>query len=149
MKKICTVLIAIMVLTMSACGKKEINIDVDELSQKLVDEVDFEDELTQVDDMAVENLYGIDNAVNQMVYVSSGATAEEVAIFEFENADDTKTGKTAALKRIEDQKDSFEFYIPEEVKRLDNAYVTEVGNYVIVCVAEGDDAETIIDEYIK
>ena len=149
MKKVLIAVVAIMVLAMSACGKKEVKVDVEELSQKLVDEVSFEDELTQVDDMAIENLYGIDNAVNQRVYVSSGATAEEIAIFEFENTEDAKTGKTAALKRIEDQKDSFEFYIPEEVKRLDNAYVKEVGNYVIVCVAEGDDAETIIDEYIK
>ena len=49
--------------------------------------------------------------------------------------------------RIETQKASFKNYVPEELKRLDNAFVVRKGNYVYLSVsADPDKAKSIIEE---
>ena len=136
-------------LTLSACSKQEITIDIKELSDSLLQNVTFSDELTQIDEKVVESLYNIDNAINEYVYISSGATADEIAVFEFENADDAKKALENARDRISKQREDYETYIPAEVKKIDNAIVKNSGRYLIVCVSDGDEAAKIIDDYIN
>lgn len=150
MKKIRFILIMLAVtLTLSACSKQEITIDIKELSDSLLQNVTFSDELTQIDEKVVESLYNIDNAINEYVYISSGATADEIAVFEFENADDAKKALENARDRISKQREDYETYIPAEVKKIDNAIVKNSGRYLIVCVSDGDEAAKIIDDYIN
>lgn len=104
--------------TESQTGKQA---DAGEIGKKLAEALAFEDELTLADEDMAGMLYGIDTAVQSSVYISSGATAEEIAVFEFETEEDCKEAVSLAEQRIEDQKEAFASYVPKEVKRLDGA----------------------------
>ena len=53
-------------------------------------------------------------------------------------------GLKKAQERIASQKEAFAAYIPKEVKKLDDAVVEQFGQYVVVCVSNSREAETII-----
>ena len=108
--------------------------DAGEIGKKLAEALTFEDELTLADEDMAEMLYGIDTAVQSSVYISSGATAEEIAVFEFETEEDCKEAVALAEQRLEDQKEAFASYVPKEVKRLDGAVVKQYGRFLAVCV---------------
>lgn len=144
--------IFILTLMISGCSGQadKIQIDTKAMVDDLLEKVEFDDELNAVDDeTTIKTLYNIDNAVESYVYISSGATAEEIAVFKFENKKAAEEGQKKALERIFAQKENFATYIPEEVKKLDNAAVKQAGNYVVICVSDSDEAEKIITEYMK
>ena len=57
-----------------------------------------------------------------------------------------------ALAKIEQyiaaRKDSFANYIPGEVARLDNAVIRQSGEYLALCVSEGNTSSDIISRYM-
>lgn len=149
MKKIiCLCAAAFIAIFSAACGGNQKDIEISKLAGDLLAEVDFSEELNPVDDKMVGRLYNIGETVDRYVYVGSGATAEEIAVFEFSNESEAQKGLEAAEQRIEDQKLSFESYVPAELDRLENAIVEQSGRYVVVCVAAGNKAEEVIDRYI-
>ena len=103
--------------------------------------------MNQADAATVEKLYGVSNAKEAVVYISSGATAEEIALFSFETQEEAKQAEELAEARIREQRESFESYVPEEVKKLDNAVILQSGNEVAVCVADGKAAKEILSKY--
>ncbi len=148
MKKITlTFTILILLLTLSACSQKEVSINIKDLSDHLLQQVAFEDELVQINQEKVALLYNIENAANEYVYVGSGATAEEIAVFEFNNTEDAKNALQAAKNRISQQKSDYATYNPKEIQKLEHAIVKNTGRYLIVCVSEGDTAKKMIGEY--
>lgn len=141
--------ILVTLFALTACGKKNISIDMTKLSEDLLAGVPFTDELTQVDEETVEYLYSIDNAVSEIVYIGSGATAEEIAVFQFASEEEAAQALPSVERRIADQKEGFESYIPLEVKRLENAVLEKQGCYIILCVSDGTEAEDIIHGYLQ
>lgn len=136
-------------LVLSSCSSQSKTIDAEKLSEDLLNNVTFQDELTLADDNTAKKLYNVEDFVNAYVYISSGATAEEIAVFEFKDEDNAKQALDNANTRISEQKDSFASYIPEEVKKLDNAVVKQTGCYLIVCVSDGSEAADTISQYVK
>ncbi len=152
MKKIKLIfLILFMCVAMVGCSKeKEVNqIDLGQLSDELLTKEEFEDKLNQIDDSMVKKLYNIDDYVEARVYIGSGATAEELALFEFRNEKDAKEGLELVLVRIANQKDDFSSYLPQEVSKLDHAMVKQWGKYVFVCVSNHNFSEEIILQYLQ
>lgn len=152
LKKIFLILLSVaMIATMIGCSAKEeiIDMDIDSLCNELLDKAEFEDELSAIDDAMIKKLYNIDDYVKAVVYISSGATAEEIAIFEFDSEVAAADGLEKAQVRVEDQKADFESYIPKEIPKLENAVIKQSGKYVIVCVSSGNQAEKIITQYIS
>ncbi|QUH30571.1 DUF4358 domain-containing protein [Vallitalea guaymasensis] len=135
--------------TLVGCGgkDKDITIDISALAGDLTSKIEFQDDLTKIEGNSIESIYQIDYAVSSEVYVSSGATAEEVAVFELKDETEADNAYKAAGERIDAQKQAFESYVPEEMEKLDNAVVKKVGKYVIVCVANDNTAEDIIGTY--
>ena len=119
MKKICCALLSLLTaaLLLTGCQEepKDVTIDVAALADALKAAVPFSDELAEPNDAALLNFYNIDETdiAAKKVYVSSGATAEEIAVFE--GTDEAAAGriKTAVDERIADQKSAFEDYNPE------------------------------------
>ena len=128
---------------------KEITIDIDKLSEDIIKNVDFEDEMNITDAETVKRLYNIDNAISEKVYLSSGATAEEVAIFEFASRENAKEAVEKVNERIENQKSSYSGYAPKEVKRLEDAILIQKDKYIVFCVTEDENAQKLISEYIE
>lgn len=129
---------------------KDITIDISKLAEDIMENIKFEDELNKVDNETANKLYDINNAVSQVVYMSSGATAEEMAIFEFKDEENCKIALEKANNRIEEQKQSFKDYMPKEMKKIEDAIVVSKNKYLIVCIADNkDDIEKILNKYIK
>ena len=152
------ILLIVSLVLLAACGNEEASgepLDVAACSQELLAAGVFTDELTQVETEVAIEYYGITQAdvKDAHVYLSTGATAEELAIF---TAKDTETAKNIAAgvqQRISNQKTAFEQYLPAEITKLDAAYVLEVSQggeeYMILCIADNiDEAKTIIAKYI-
>lgn len=151
MKKLIVLILAGMLLLLSACGApagtEDIQIGMEALANKLLESELFGETLNKVDDGIAEILYDIDGASAALVYVGSGAVADELALFELANETEAQSAISSAEARIAAQKDSFAAYIPEEVPKLDHAVMETYGRYLIVCVSGGDGASEIISEF--
>ena len=127
-------------------------VDVTKVADRLKNEIKYNDKLVEPEmDTVYDILYpGLakDKIKAMKVYVSSsGGTAEEIAAFEANDEDTAKEIETKLNERIENQKKSFENYVPEELKRLEGAFVVRKGNYVYLSVsADADKAKSIIEE---
>ena len=138
----------LLALSISACGGKTQAVDVDQLAGELLEQVGFEDELTELDESMVAALYGVENAQEQKVYLSGGATAEEVAVFRFATEEEAQAALAVLEQRLESRRTDFANYMPDEAARLDNAVLERSGCFVALCVSAGDTAKEIISSYL-
>ena len=80
------------------------------------------------------------------LYVGTGATAEEISVWQGKDANAAKNIQNAVNTRIENQKKSFVDYNPEEMPKLENPVVVAKGNYVVLCLSsDNDNAKQVID----
>jgi len=137
-----------LLLVLVSCGQADPvkNVDLAQLAEKLLAEAEFTDAMASIDAGTVTMLYGIDNAKEQQVYVGSGATPEEIALFSFTTEEDAEAGLELAKMRLQDQADAFADYNNWEMPKLDNAVVKRYGTYVVLCVSAGNEAEGILEE---
>ena len=152
-KKVYIVIIVILIILTGIFilrkANQKIVIDVNKLSENIIKNIKFEDEMNLTDAETVKRLYNIDNAILEKVYLSSGATAEEVAIFEFEDKENAKEAISKVDERIENQKSSYSGYAPKEVKRLEDAILIQKDKYIMFCVTGDQNAQKLILEYMK
>lgn len=154
MKKRIWIIIIIIILigavVIFSTKEKNVTIDINKLSDDIMQNIKFEDEMNKVDKKTTEKLYTINNAINQVVYMSSGATAEEIAIFEFENKEECKEAMENANKRIEEQKESFKDYMPKEMKKLEESIINTKDKYLMIFVTDNQNGvQKILNKYIK
>ncbi len=153
MKKIWIVILIIVVIGVIVVFTNEnkgITIDINELSKDIIENIEFEDELNKTDNETASKLYDINNFTSQSVYMSSGATSEEIAIFEFEDKEACKVALEKANKRIEEQKQNFKDYMPKEMKKLENAMIKNKNQYLIVCITNHpEEVGKILSKYLR
>ena len=145
-------LAAVLLLSLAGCGsseKKELSAQA--LADDLLKNANFTDSLNPLDAPVVPLLYGVDSSdyVNCVVYCGTGATAEEIAVFEA--ADEAAAGRilAAAKARVAAQIETYKDYGPEDARMLENSIVKQSGVFVIVAVcADGDSAAKVVDQYI-
>jgi hypothetical protein len=135
----------------SAKGSEAAAVDVTKVADRLLNEIKYDDKLAEPEAETIDIIYpGLpqDKIKAMKIYVSSsGGTAEEIAAFEANDEEAAKEIETKLNERVETQKASFKNYVPEELKRLENAFVIRKGNYVYLSVsADPDKAKSIIEE---
>ncbi|WP_313131959.1 DUF4358 domain-containing protein [Anaerocolumna sp.] len=137
-------------MAFTGCGKKEAkDIDVKATANSLLSEIKYEDQLSEVNYDIVYDMEDI-NITESVVYVSSGATAEEIAAIKCETKEDAAKVETALKERVEEQKESFENYVPEELDKLGKAVIVKSGNTVVLSVSNDDaKAKEIIEKASK
>lgn len=124
-------------------------IDAVALADSLAGTVPFVDQMTPLELDAAVNVYGIDSAAVSAgkAYVSTGATAEEVAVFTAADAGQVETVRAALEKRVEDQKVAYTNYQPQEMTKLSDPVIETRGDTVILCVSDDNSAAlSVIDE---
>lgn len=138
------------VLLMSACGNDAKKIDAAALAASLATDISYDDNLEQISDDDVSMYMDIPDGVESIVYMGSGSTAEEVAVFMAPDKDTAATVKDNVQTYLDDQSDSFQDYIPEESKRIGNAVLEQKNQYVILCVSgDSEGAREIIEKAFK
>lgn len=150
-KKVVGTIMLAAALFLSGCNSGSVSVDINTLATDLKDNGVYKDQLSEIDDTTGLTLYGIaaDDVKDCIVILGSGATAEEIAVFEAADSEAAAAIKTACENRIDTQEAACENYLPDEMPKLASAVVVESGNYVILCVSEDSEkANSIIDSYI-
>ena len=82
-------------------------------------------------------LYGIDQKDVQQgaAYVSTGATAEEIAVFSCTDDSAAQRVESALKQRVDSQKQSYVDYVPKEMTKLNDAVLIRRGNLVALCIS--------------
>lgn len=135
----------------SQTGSKTITAPTDEVAQKLMDSLSFEYPLNQLPEDAANRLYKLEGEIleEQAVYVGTGgALADEVSVWRVKDEKDAKTVQEAAEKRVENQKASFQDYVPEEMPKLEKAVIQVDGDTIILCVSsDPEKAKEVISSF--
>ncbi len=129
--------LAIMVMALAGCQEAQVQLDAAQAADAILSAVSFEDEMTAVDADMRDTLYGTSasDIANAKVYVSTGATAEEIAVFEA--VDEAAAGRIAEAvdKRLEQQRLDYEDYAPAEMPKLNDPALVKEGKYILLCVS--------------
>lgn len=152
MKKTYIIGIVAATIILGGCGSKNIEFNVSDLGNELATSVDYDDELMPLDiEMAsmLLNIADID-IVESAIYEGSGATAEEIIVLKCSSEQETAKAKKMMEERIEEQKESFEDYVPTEIPKLESAVIKTGGVYAVLSVSgDSDGAAKIVDRYLK
>lgn len=158
MKKIATLTIcAVMALSAAAltgCGDssdsskagssksaaKEEPKDISTVSDKLLNEITYKDQLTELNEDKIEGVTGVSKDLfkSAKVYRGSGATAEEIDCFEAVDEDAAKQIESALESYVEDLKARFKDYAPGEMDKLEKAVLVRDGKYVFLSISDDD-----------
>lgn len=122
-------------------------IDINNACDGIFGKIKFDDALAKLDPEAVKYRYGFESDIPAAVYAGSGATAEEVAVFDA-GSDEAGEALFDDMKTyIDEQIVSYRDYVPAEVARLEKAIIDREGRYVVVCVtADTENAKAAIGE---
>lgn len=97
-----------------------------------------DDTMTELSEDMIEATYGFapDMLEGAKIYMSSGSTANEVAVFSCKKEEDTKTIMDILGVRVKSREESYKEYNPKEAEKLKGAIIGSKGNYVILVVVE-------------
>lgn len=139
------VLAAAMVFALVGCTDSKEPFDVERDTQALLDGGAFSENLEEMDEVIFTRLYGLEEGTlsEGKVYGSTGATAEEVAIFEFSSEEAAKAAVTLCEERLSYLKESNVEYRPQEMPKLEKAMIRQIGNTVLFLVANDYEAECV------
>lgn len=124
---------------LAGCGSQGAkNVDAAKTADDLKSALSFRDELSEATQAVRDRTYGITGGdiVSGRLYLSSGATAEEIAVFEAKDDAAAERLLAAAKERVEAQKTAFEDYAPAEMAKLNSAVVERNGKIVALCIAD-------------
>ncbi|HIS16452.1 MAG TPA: DUF4358 domain-containing protein [Candidatus Scatomorpha merdavium] len=131
------ILAACLALALAACGQaKEPELNIDEFGEELYAAGTFGEELYPIDESVAQGLYGLDADTRCWVRTGTGATAEELAVFETKDSAAAEALVEKLKTRNSDRIESYSTYIPAEVPKLEDAVMISGGRYVVLCVAQ-------------
>lgn len=143
-----TALMCILAFAFVGCGKKTeeakvYNFEAKSLAKEIAGQIKFEDTVEEVENDSVAGKYELENLKidNMCVYMSTTATAEEMAVFVAKDDEELKAIEEKCNARIKSQISVYESYAPKEAQRLKDAYLKKFGNVLVMCV--GSDAQTL------
>ena len=130
----CVLLLAVCV----GCGKREPepSFPPQQTVQALLDSGAFSETLEELDPMLLFSLDGeADDYEGSVLYYSTGATSEAVAVIFAKDADQAAAAVEVLNTWVENQIEAVRNYQPDEVEKLEHAIVEARGNTVLLAVA--------------
>ena len=131
-----------------SCGKKSEIINA-ELSQEITDNVEFSEQLTQIDTINAQKRYMLSSKDYSEItaFVGTASVCDEFVIVKTSNTE----GIIEDLRSyIDSKKESYKTYRPNEIYKLDNAIIEQYEDAVVMIItADSDDAIRVYEEYLK
>lgn len=153
-RRMCLIYMALItaMLSLYGCSSKVDSLpDADTLALRLLEEERFTEKLELIETEVALPLYGLSktDVSNSAVYIGTGATAEETAVFEAVDQEAAQRVRKTIEAYIAAKKDSFERYIPKEVPKIEHAVIAQRGQVIVVCVSAetGTRARAVCKEY--
>lgn len=120
-------------------------VDMDKLGKDILSKVKFETELKQIDKTVAEGLIEVSGNSSLKLYMGNGNYSDELILITASNKEDAEADQEAVVKYLKDMRKSFEAYIPEQAKKISDAFNMRSGCYVVVCVTSDiDTAKEVI-----
>ena len=133
---------------LAACGGSAQDIDVTAAADAIRSGTTFTDDMTKTETANAERLYGLSDDVvaDACVYIGTGATPEEIAVWKAKDESGVETIRSAVDSRLDAQRARFTDYNPEQMPKLESAVVEESGNVVALCIsADSETAQSAVD----
>ena len=145
MKKLLSfALVILSVFCLCACNKQEGKTPATaDVAAIISDSTEFTELIALTDDNIGPRYYGIDlEAIEEyeVLVCSSGALADEVAVFKMKDKEDVEDMLDVVRERKQDLYDRFVDYVPEEINKINNAVIGSNGNYVYFVVSGNNSA---------
>ncbi len=140
---------------LTGCGgnggsSKEVSVDVAALADELNKDTVTTDTLSETKSDMLPSIYFFEDGqvTESKAYMSSGATADEIAVVKCKDADTTKDVEKLFETRVKNQSDLYATYKAEESDKLKGAIVRSAGSYTVLVVCDDyDKAEEILKKY--
>ena len=126
---------------LSGCGGREPEIDPAVLGPQLLEQAGFPETMVPLDGPLLEALYRIDPDALERFYAafSGGATSEELLLLKTAGEEEAKALRDLLSSHLEDRRESFAAYLPEEAGKLDGAILAVYGPTVVLCICGSPD----------
>ena len=137
-----------MLFLLVSCGKKSEIINA-ELSQEITDNVEFSEQLTQIDTINAQKRYMLSSKDYSEItaFVGTASVCDEFVIVK---TTDTEGIAEDLRSYIDSKKEIYKTYRPNEVYKLDNAIIEQYEDAVVMIItADSDDAIRVYEEYLK
>ena len=139
---------------MVGCGEKAPKtLDIKAFAEEAVTAIDFGDDMIVLSETIAGDFYDLDfDGLTSYIIYTSGtrATASEIAVFELASEEAVEAAKLSAQTRIDDQKESYEDYRPDEMVKLNSPLIKVEGNYLLVSVtSDNATIENLFDKSFK
>ena len=130
---LCFSLLALFALSGCSGGSPALSGSASEIADALKSTGTFEEELNALDETMLDKVYNVskDTLSDWKVYLGSGATAEEIAVFIAKDEQSAKDVLSCVEERVAERKDSYRDYVPKELPKLNDAVLFQEGNYVV------------------
>lgn len=139
-------------LALTACGKTENKtaVDVAALSEYIISNVSFEEQLEQVDsEFGMESFELSGVSAESAFYNSTGAVADICAVIKVENAADLPAVEAAVADKIQYLAEGYSDYGPEQVPKINSAVVLTADNTVVFIISNDNTAaEKTVRDYL-
>ena len=142
-----------LVLALTACGSdtpKEVTASAADLASQLAETVSdgtLASEPVVSDILASTYFVDMEQVEESAAYMSTGATATEVAVVKCKDSSYASEVADLFKSRVESQSELFASYAPDEVKKLDAAVIKTSGNYAVLCVTDdASKAESVLEK---
>lgn len=142
MKKLLSVVLVVlsMAAMLCACGKTEGKTPATaDVARAVKESTSFAELIELNNDNIGRRYYGIDlDSIEEycVMVCSSGARADEIAVFKMKEQDDVEDMLEIIRERKQELYDSFVDYVPEEIGKIENATIGSNGNYVYLIVCD-------------
>lgn len=156
-RKITALMLALVMaaLLLTACGGGsgkggDVSVDVAALADELNKDTVTTDTLSETKESMLASIYYFEDGqvTESKAYMSSGATADEVAVVKCKDAAATKDVETLFNNRVKAQSDLYSTYKPEESDKLKDSIVKSAGQYTVLVVCDDyDKANEILKKY--
>lgn len=139
-------------MLLCGCGSEEAFVpSAHDLAGELMSEVTFEDTMGEVSTNTALRCYDMESSdvEESVVYMSTGATAEELAVFHAASESSADRLLARLTERRDAQLRTYLEYKPAETDRLEAAVLFGDGEFVVYVVSDDSDkAENIVASYL-
>lgn len=140
----------LILLTMTSCNKQESQFDAVSMLESLLNNVSFDTELDQVGSNAVLYFPDLPQDTVIQLYTGSGYFADEVVLLTLPSTADCADALKAVQNHINELREQFMFYVPEELDKIDHAVTYQNGRYVFLCITNDYvNAELILNQTVS
>lgn len=143
------IIIVSLLFVVSGCSTsndESYELDLDAFYSDSLEQGFFNNELYVGLNSNLNNLFGDIDFIDAKVGTNTGANANILAVFE---TDDIESLDKTITYYLEDTKEKYESYQPEEVEKIKNATKVVKGRYLILIICDNyENVETYLNNYL-